>query len=170
MEAAWTWEAQALTRARAVGGDETLAAQFEDIRLKSLQRERDSEALRKDLLDMRERIRKSHGAGSGPQSSVKHGAGGLVDIGFLAQFGVLELAAQHPEVAEPTGAAAQLEKLQAAGWLDLHQHALLQARLAHLQAARIRIELDPGADLAAAPQPDHAAEAVSALFTKLTGG
>lgn len=139
---AWTWEAQALTRARAVAGDNDLQRRFEGIRLACLRRKRDPEKLDEELAQMRDRIRKTHGDGATPELAIKHGPDGLVDIGFIAQRGVLALAFEHPEVAEPTGAAQQLECLRAVGWLDEARHRDLQSRLKFLKKSRIGIELD----------------------------
>ena len=58
-EDAWTWEHQALLRARAVAGDEKVIEEFNRIRIKILSRERDPESLRKDVAEMREKMRQS---------------------------------------------------------------------------------------------------------------
>lgn len=167
---AWTWEAQALTRARAVAGDDALRSEFEDIRLACLRRRRDPNTLGGELADMRERIRKTHGDGKSPGLAIKHGPGGLVDIGFIAQLGVLALAAEKPEVAHPTGAAKQLEALREAGWLDEVRHRLLQSRLKYLRESRMRIELRAMPADRAAQEDDGNGEAVSDLFREMAGG
>ena len=167
---AWTWEAQALTRARAVAGDDALRNEFEDIRLACLRRRRDPHTLARDLADMRERIRKTHGGGASPELAIKHGPGGLVDIGFIAQLGVLALAADNLEIAEPTGAAQQLESLRKAGWLDEAQHRLVQSRLKFLRQYRIRIELDAAAPSLETGEANGSGEKVAELFGSLAGG
>ena len=53
---AWTWEAQALVRARAVAGDAHLAARFEVVRRELICQPRDLAALRQDVLEMRRRL------------------------------------------------------------------------------------------------------------------
>ncbi len=166
-EAAWTWEAQALTRARAAAGDKSLCRRFEDIRIECLCRERDAAALARDLLEMRERIRKSHGDGSTAEAAIKHGPGGLVDIGFIAQLGVLCVAAKSPEVARPTGAADQLEHLHHVGWLDAEQYRVSGDRLQQLRRRRIALELDAEEPEADGGQDDQAGRAVAELLTDL---
>lgn len=141
-ESAWTWEAQALTRARAIAGDPDLMAAFEEVRLASLCRRRDRRELGKGLLEMRQRIRTVHGEGETGGEAIKHGPGGLVDIGFIAQLGVLSLAHDHPEVSQATGAAAQVRRLHEFDWLDDAQYELVLSRLAQLRDLRVHFELD----------------------------
>jgi glutamate-ammonia-ligase adenylyltransferase len=167
-ESAWTWEAQALTRARPVTGDDELMEQFEQIRLESLCRPRDRDVLTLELREMRQKIRESHGAGSTPELAVKHAPGGLVDIGFIAQLGVLAEGSQSKKVARDTGAAEQISSLREAGWLNETQEKLLQSHLHALRKCRTRLELDTQPsenDRALAEQ----GEAVAALFRRLTG-
>ncbi len=89
---AWTWEWQALTRARPVAGSAELGARFEALRREVLCRERDVVELRKEVSAMRARLREQHPAGD----PLKHGPGGLLDIDFLAQLGVLSEAGTRP--------------------------------------------------------------------------
>jgi len=166
-ESAWTWEAQALTRARPIAGDDALMAQFEDIRLECLRRPRDPEILTRELREMRQRISESHGAGTTPELAVKHAPGGLVDIGFIAQLGLLVQGAQLSDGASETGAAQQITKLREAGWLNETQEGLLQSHLDALRRYRTQLELDAG------PKendqiPAEEGEAVAALFQRLT--
>ncbi len=55
---AWTWEHQALLHARAVAGDPGLRARFERVRLDILVRCVRRDSLRKEVREMRERMRK----------------------------------------------------------------------------------------------------------------
>lgn len=75
LDKAWTWEHQALVRARAIAGPSHLREAFENIRLKILGQERDVEALRKDVADMREKMRNSLWKGDQqvPGSRIKSG-------------------------------------------------------------------------------------------------
>jgi len=112
-EQAWTWELQALSRARHCAGDAGIARGFEDIRSSVLARPRDETEVRQQVLDMRDRIRQAHT----DNDSSKHDAGGLVDIGFVAQLGILLCAAEHPEILDCRGTPEQLEALENVGWL-----------------------------------------------------
>ncbi len=162
MTEAWTWEAQAMTRARPVAGTQELASGFEAIRRTCLCRPRDASSVGREILEMRERIRESHGDGNTPAQRLKHAPGGLVDIGFIAQLGILALACQHEEIIQATGAEGQLDRLLNAGWLDAAQHRLLQQRLAALRQARVALELQ------ARPSDDgDSGEGVAALLIHL---
>src|SRR6185437_14381680 len=93
-ELAWTWELMALTRARAVAGSLPLLRRATGLIREILARPRDQEKLRRDIVEMRERIAAQH-----PDPSpldLKHRRGGLVDVEFIAQALELRHAAAHP--------------------------------------------------------------------------
>jgi glutamate-ammonia-ligase adenylyltransferase len=117
---AWTWELQALTRARFIAGNPALQLQFDRIRHEVLCRPRERDKLRADLLEMREKMSAEHAgkAHSDISRSPKHQPGGLVDIEFIAQFGVLASAGLHPQVLQATGTLAQIMQLKSIGWLS----------------------------------------------------
>ncbi|MDX1380956.1 MAG: glutamine-synthetase adenylyltransferase, partial [Xanthomonadales bacterium] len=144
-ESAWTWELQALTRARPVAGDAGLGRRFEDIRRAVLAQPREVETLRSDLADMRARMRRESPGGS----PLKHAPGGLVDIEFIAQLGVLANAAREPRVTRPSGTRGQLEALGDSGWLSAAQACQLLDVHAALLEARHRAFLagQPPADV-----------------------
>ena len=86
---AWTWEHQALVRARAVAGDPALGQRFAHLRRDILLRDRDGDTLRDDVRSMRERMRTelaSHGSG---RFDLKQDPGGVADIEFMVQYGAL---------------------------------------------------------------------------------
>lgn len=93
---AWTWEYQALTRARVVCAEGDLGARFDDVMRAALIAPRDEAKILADVAEMRERLRKEHGTDD--LWSPKHLRGGLVDIEFIAQYLQLRHAAGHPDV------------------------------------------------------------------------
>ncbi len=101
-ESAWTWEHQALTRARAVAGDATIAAAFEAERDVILRTPRDPAKLEADVVAMRERMHAGHPNRSS-EFDVKHDPGGMVDIEFAVQYLVLAHAAAHPVLTRNAG-------------------------------------------------------------------
>jgi [glutamine synthetase] adenylyltransferase / [glutamine synthetase]-adenylyl-L-tyrosine phosphorylase len=121
---AWTWEHQALIRARVIYGFPGFAAEIEAVRRDVLIRPRDPARLAADVATMRGRIAQQH-ATNRPWD-FKHGAGGLVDLEFIAQYLVLRHAAAHPEVLQP-GTTAALAALAAAGVLPREAFAALLA-------------------------------------------
>ena len=117
-ERAWTWEHQALVRARCVAGDDSLCADFERVRERALGRPRDPGALRKDIADMRGRMRAELDRGTAGRFDLKHGEGGLTDLEFLLQYLVLRESHAHPQMLEPRATPALLEAAGAAGMLE----------------------------------------------------
>lgn len=114
---AWTWEHQALTRARVVAGGSLLTKQFESLRHDILQTARDETALKADVVKMREKMRTSLGSkGSEEERAkrfhLKQDAGGIVDIEFLVQYSVLAWSKQLPELSRWSDNIRILECLQ----------------------------------------------------------
>ena len=86
---AWTWEHQALVRARGVAGDAALLSEFEAVRRETLARARDPGHLRADVAGMRARMRRELDRSTAARFDLKQGVGGLVDLEFLLQYRVL---------------------------------------------------------------------------------
>ena len=131
-ERAWTWEHQALVRARAVAGDPGLMADFTAVRAATLGRQRDWATLVEDVVRMRARMRAELDRSDAARLDLKQGAGGVVDLEFLLQTGVLALAATQPSLLAQTSSQALIDALGQVGWLDaasvagLHRaHAIL---------------------------------------------
>ncbi|RMG49526.1 MAG: bifunctional glutamine synthetase adenylyltransferase/deadenyltransferase, partial [Gammaproteobacteria bacterium] len=117
-EEAWTWEHQALVRARPVAGDESLANGFEAIRREILCRPRDTASLRDEVRHMRERMWCEHARKKPGRFDLKRDPGGITDIEFMVQYAVLAHAASHPELVEWTDNIRLLEALAHAGVLE----------------------------------------------------
>jgi len=115
-QSAWTWEHQALVRARVVAGDISLGKRVEQIRQDVLASERVRADLKADVIEMREKMRdhllpaQCKGESS-PWFHLKHSAGGIVDIEFMVQFAVLAYAHQYREVARFTDNIRIIESL-----------------------------------------------------------
>ena len=124
---AWTWEQQALVRARAVAGDAAVCTRFEQIRREVLTRERDANALKADVIAMRRRMRDELDRSDGIRFDLKQGEGGLVDLEFLLQERVLALASAHPSLCACNDTPALLRELSALGGLAGDVEALLAA-------------------------------------------
>ena len=113
---AWTWEHQAMTRARFVLGSESLRQRFEDVRLGVITAPRDAALLRAQIVSMRDKVRAARPV-KGGNFDVKHSAGGMVDAEFAVQFLVLSQAAQHPQLAFNVGNIALLLRSESCGLL-----------------------------------------------------
>jgi [glutamine synthetase] adenylyltransferase / [glutamine synthetase]-adenylyl-L-tyrosine phosphorylase len=105
--AAWSWEHQALTRARYCAGDREVGDSFERIRKKILCRKRQGETLAREVLAMREKLHAAHPNKSG-LFDLKHDRGGMIDIEFTVQFLVLAHAHRHEELTQNLGNIALL--------------------------------------------------------------
>ncbi|GAB1406212.1 bifunctional [glutamate--ammonia ligase]-adenylyl-L-tyrosine phosphorylase/[glutamate--ammonia-ligase] adenylyltransferase [Thermomonas brevis] len=141
-ERAWTWEHQALARARCVAGDEALAARFDEVRRELLSRPRDAAALRNDVATMRQRMRKELDRSSPALFDLKQGEGGLVDLEFLLQCLILRDSGRAPELAGVRATPDMLDAALAAGSLDAAMHTGLQAAHARMLDAGLRCTLD----------------------------
>ncbi|MFD1259280.1 bifunctional [glutamate--ammonia ligase]-adenylyl-L-tyrosine phosphorylase/[glutamate--ammonia-ligase] adenylyltransferase [Entomomonas asaccharolytica] len=107
---AWTWEHQALVRARVLTGASDVAEAFEKIRIEILGRQRDLTQLQTEVSEMRKKMRDNLGtqitnAGLGNNAfaadqlfNLKHDAGGMVDIEFMTQFVTLAWSWKYPEL------------------------------------------------------------------------
>jgi len=125
---AWTWERQALVRARPIAGAASVQAAFDRIRSTTLCDVRDHEALLADVVAMRRRMRGELDRGNALRFDLKQGEGGLVDLEFLVQALVLANAHKTPSLVPPRETPALLRALADAGVLDQAQaEGLLEA-------------------------------------------
>jgi glutamate-ammonia-ligase adenylyltransferase len=113
---AWTWEHQALTRARFCAGEPGIAPVFEGVRRAVLAAPRDIDALRGEVQAMREKVRVAH-AVKGALFDVKHSAGGMMDVEFAVQFIVLAHSPAHAALMDNVGNIALLQRAEACGLL-----------------------------------------------------
>jgi glutamate-ammonia-ligase adenylyltransferase len=113
---AWTWEHQAMTRARFVMGWPSLAPRFDAVRHAVISAPRDADSLKAEIVAMRERVRQGHPV-KPDQFDVKHSPGGMVDVEFAMQYLVLLHAAAHPELADNVGNIALLQCAEKAALL-----------------------------------------------------
>ena len=135
---AWTWEHQALVRARVLVGCPQVGAAFEDVRARVLGKPRDLAALRTEVSEMRAKMRdnlgsKSTAAGtaanaydSGLPFDIKQDAGGIVDIEFMVQYAALAWSHSHPALLRYTDNIRILEGLEEAGLMPASDAVLLR--------------------------------------------
>ena len=113
---AWTWEHQAMTRARFVMGWPSLAPRFDAVRHAVISAPRDAVSLKAEIVAMRERVRQGHPI-KPDRFDVKHSPGGMVDAEFAVQYLVLLHTAAHPALADNVGNIALLQRAEKAGLL-----------------------------------------------------
>ncbi|WP_313494390.1 bifunctional [glutamate--ammonia ligase]-adenylyl-L-tyrosine phosphorylase/[glutamate--ammonia-ligase] adenylyltransferase [Stenotrophomonas sp.] len=162
-ERAWTWEHQALVRARGVAGDASLLADFEQVRSSTLGRGRDQGTLFGDVLKMRARMRAELDRSDAARLDLKQGAGGLVDLEFVLQTGVLSQAQHHPALCEPRETPFLIAALAAAGWLPGDTAVALHDAHATLLDVGLSCTLDRRPRIAApTPEIEAACAAITA--------
>jgi glutamate-ammonia-ligase adenylyltransferase len=115
---AWTWEHQALLRARAVAGEDSVCSKFETIRRQILCSCVRQEDLRREIAEMRERMYRERDKNHQPGFDLKNSRGGITDIEFLVQFLVLNGVTRHPRLVEFSDIIRQLESLLAEGMIE----------------------------------------------------
>jgi [glutamine synthetase] adenylyltransferase / [glutamine synthetase]-adenylyl-L-tyrosine phosphorylase len=93
---AWTWEHMALTRARVISASPEFRVKIERIIREVLTRPRNAAGVANDVADMRRAVALEKGEDD--IWDLKHAAGGMVDIDFIAQYLQLVHAADKPDI------------------------------------------------------------------------
>ena len=138
---AWTWEHQALTRARFCAGAGGVAARFDAVRDKVLRAPRDPQSLAREVVAMRERVRAGHPIPGGV-FDVKHSPGGMMDAEFAVQHLVLAHAHRHPDLVPNVGNIALLQRAEAHGLLPAGVGQAAAQAYRELRRAQHRARLD----------------------------
>jgi len=143
---AWTWEHQAMTRARFVMGLESLHPAFDAVRHAVICAPRDAASLKAEIVAMRDKVREAHAEPQG-RFELKYSPGGMVDVEFVVQYLVLLRTAGHPELADNVGNIALLHRAEAAGLLTpgMGQAAANAYREMRRLQHRARLNEDPTA-------------------------
>jgi glutamate-ammonia-ligase adenylyltransferase len=133
---AWTWEHQALLRARPVAGDVALNAALAGVRREVLAAPRGLAAVLDEVSQMRRRWRAERDRSDAAHIDLKQGRGALLDIEFALQGLALAHAAVQPQLLDVTANAALIAACRDAGLLDAAQaDTLAQAHADLLQRA-----------------------------------
>lgn len=138
---AWTWEHQALIRARVIAGESALIEKYSQIRGEILTKERNPLKLQQEVREMRDKMRDNLGSQSvgNTQFQLKQDAGGIVDIEFMVQYLVLTHGKQTPDLLTWTDNIRLLETLASQTIIDAKQSdALIQAYIAYRSLAHRR--------------------------------
>lgn len=162
LESAWAWEHQALTRARFSAGDRAIGDAFEKIRIEILQKPRDLGELKREVVEMRQKMYDAHatkGDEREAEFNLKHDPGGLIDVEFIVQALVLGHSREHPELTANRGNIALLKMAADAGLIptgladavrDAYREYRRMQHALRLNNAGSRVERELVADKAAA--------------------
>lgn len=151
LKEAWTWEHQALVRARVIAGCPKVAGAFEQIRSRILCQQRSLDQLKEEVINMRAKMRehlgsKGNDASDGEKFHLKQDWGGIVDIEFMVQYAVLAWAHQEPELVRYTDNIRILDSLEQAGLLETQEVSeLISAYKAYRSMGhRLALQRQPG--------------------------
>ncbi|MCP4276108.1 MAG: bifunctional [glutamate--ammonia ligase]-adenylyl-L-tyrosine phosphorylase/[glutamate--ammonia-ligase] adenylyltransferase [Gammaproteobacteria bacterium] len=135
---AWTWEHQALLRARAVTGSKIVREAFETLRIRVLLEYVKRETLQDEVIKMRSRMRAELNKSNAEEFDIKQGDGGVIDIEFLVQYLVLLYAPTHEGLLQYPDNIRQLEALRDADILNANDSEVLADTY---RAYRVRMHL-----------------------------
>ena len=138
---AWTWEHQALTRARWCAGWAALMPRFDAVRCEVLCAPRDAGALRREVQAMRAKVHAAHPARD-ERFDLKHSSGGMMDVEFAVQYLVLAHGATHRGLLDDVGNIALLQRAQDAGLLPDHVGSAAADAYREMRRAQHRARLD----------------------------
>ena len=143
---AWTWEHQALVRARPIAGSNKLSTDFIEVRKQVLCQVRQQADLKQEVIDMREKMRqqlasKPDADGLTTQFHLKHDEGGIVDIEFMVQYGVLAHAHRCQKLLTYTDNIRILEGFEIQGILTVSQAHDLREAYQTMRAVEHRLTL-----------------------------
>ncbi|MBU3952626.1 MAG: bifunctional [glutamate--ammonia ligase]-adenylyl-L-tyrosine phosphorylase/[glutamate--ammonia-ligase] adenylyltransferase, partial [Proteobacteria bacterium] len=168
---AWTWEHQALIRARPITGDPGLFLRFDSIREKVLGKKRDPAVLKTEVSDMRERMRKERLTHEGGLFDLKQDQGGIVDIEFLVQYLILKNAHDFPDILVWTDNIRLMEGLSVEGLISGHESQVLQEAYVAMRQVIHRLTLQEKAPVVPEDLFKDTAKAVVGIYNAyLPGG
>ncbi len=163
---AWTWEHQAIVRARPVCGDKNLYRAFNAIRKKVLMIKRDPEILKKEVMDMREKMRNQRFKYKKNFFDLKQGRGGIVDIEFLVQYLVLKYSHDHPFLVKWTDNVRLLETLAQRQLIEENEEKILKNSYLIMRKAVHRLTLEEKSHRVLLKEFDDIRKEVSLLYKK----
>jgi [glutamine synthetase] adenylyltransferase / [glutamine synthetase]-adenylyl-L-tyrosine phosphorylase len=169
-ESAWTWEHQALLRARAVAGDPRVREAFERLRVRVLIEAVRRGDLRAEVTAMRERMRSELSTGTAALFDLKQDAGGVADIEFLVQYLVLQHAADRPHLLRWPDNMRQIEDLRDDGLLLAADSSLLHEAYVEFRQRLHRLALANAPGLVPAAEVARLRDRVRALWQRVMEG
>lgn len=153
-----------MTRARFLLGSDDLRARFDAVRAAVIRAARDPQALRQEIVAMRDKVRAAHPVPA-EAFDVKHSPGGMVDAEFAVQYLVLSQAGQHPQLAANAGNIALLQTAQSLGLLPPGVGEAAATAYRELRRVQHRARLNEEPTQVDLPDLDRERQAVLALWS-----
>jgi glutamate-ammonia-ligase adenylyltransferase len=171
-EQAWTWEHQALVRARVIAGSEHRKADFLTVREKILTKARSNAHVAVEVNTMREKMRDHLGSSEKQQKLVfnlKQDRGGIVDIEFIVQYFCLAYSSKYPQLIEYTDNIRIIDAIEAVGLLTTPEAALLRDAYIEYRSVGHRLALQEKASTVDAEMLQDYRDEVSVIWYRLMG-
>ncbi|MCW8886346.1 MAG: bifunctional [glutamate--ammonia ligase]-adenylyl-L-tyrosine phosphorylase/[glutamate--ammonia-ligase] adenylyltransferase [Motiliproteus sp.] len=171
LKEAWTWEHQALVRARVVAGCPRVKARFEEVRQEVISQQREQDTLRKEVLEMRLKMREHLGSKKSKQGEsgvfhLKQDAGGIVDIEFLVQFFALAYANEKPDLITFTDNIRILDAIEANDLLPARDTEFLREAYKSYRSLGHRLTLQGQSNVVSEDQARELREAVAGIWQR----
>ncbi|TKB56756.1 bifunctional [glutamate--ammonia ligase]-adenylyl-L-tyrosine phosphorylase/[glutamate--ammonia-ligase] adenylyltransferase [Ferrimonas aestuarii] len=164
---AWTWEHQALSRARMVYGEPEMVKRFNRIRREVLAKPRQADTLKQEVSDMRQKMRDHLDKSSDTQFDLKQGHGGMTDIEFITQYLVLAHGHQHAALLKWSDNVRIIEQLLAVGLLTAEQADLLVSTYIDIRDNSHRLVLADRSTVIEAQYRPPACESIALLWQQI---
>ena len=165
---AWTWEHQAMTRARFVLGSPDLRARFDAVRASVISAPRDAAALAQEISAMRARVLGAHRPPP-DQFDIKYSPGGMVDAEFAMQYLVLLHSGTHPQLLDNVGNIALLQRAEDAQLLPAGIGQAAARAYRELRRVQHRARLDEVPTQVTLPELHAERSAIQALWLAVFG-
>jgi glutamate-ammonia-ligase adenylyltransferase len=166
---AWTWEHQAMTRARFCLGAPELQTRFDAVRANVINANRNHPALRQEIVAMRDKLRAAHTV-KADLFDVKHSPGGMVDVEFAVQYLVLAHAQQHPALLANVGNIALLTIAEEVGLLPAEVGQSAGRAYRELRRVQHRARLDEQPTQVPTAELEKECQAIRALWRAVFDG
>lgn len=163
---AWTWEHQALVRARMIYGQATLFERFDAIRTEVLSLKRERAKLKEDVVNMRQKMRDHLMKGDDALFDIKQGLGGMADIEFLAQYIVLENTHQQPLISQYSDNIRIFEQAANLGLIEQNEMLALKSAYCELRELYHQVSLRQEAKLVSVASVADKIQAIRAIWQK----
>ena len=167
---AWVWEHQALVRVRSVVGDTQSVTHFNQFKSGFLQQQRQAGELKREVVNMRQKMEDELDKSNGELFDLKQGEGGIVDIEFMMQYLVLCYAHQYPELSEYSDNLRILECVESCELLSRGEVAALLDAYKTYRSKYHRVALQNEKPLVSNDCYLPQREAVKAIWSKLMLG
>ncbi|MDE3272229.1 bifunctional [glutamate--ammonia ligase]-adenylyl-L-tyrosine phosphorylase/[glutamate--ammonia-ligase] adenylyltransferase [Pseudoalteromonas sp. G4] len=166
LKQAWTWEHQALVRARMTYGQTQLQERFKSIRKEVLSLTREQQKLKDDVVNMRQKMRDHLMKGDEVFFDIKQGLGGMADIEFLAQYFVLANAHQQPLISEYSDNIRIFERAAELGLIEQNEKLSLTSAYCELRELYHQVSLRQEAKLVSVATVQDKTQAIIAIWQK----